>query len=119
MERKFLIEHFDLSMENIVDPNDEHFVDQILMATSCAGVDIVFNTLSNKKLITTLPILCEYGRFVDINEPKSMASNQIPRNTHYINVSSLINEKTFKSIMPKLVSKFNSWFHQFAMGKLN
>lgn len=89
------------------------------MATACSGVDIVFNTLSNQKLTTTLPIVCEYGRFVDINEPKSLTSNQIPRNTHYINVSSLINEKTFKSIMPKLMTKFNQWFQQFAMGNLN
>ena len=113
-KRRYLIENFDIPEKNILNSDDSDFIDQVLVATSYSGVDVVLNTLSNQKLPNLLPIVRDYGRYIDIDQPKSTCNNPLSRNAQYLNISSLICEKSFRKFLPRLMKDFRIWFDQFA-----
>ena len=109
-KRNYLIECCNILPDNIFDPDKANFVDQILALTGGNGVDMVFDSMSIEKLITTFPIVSNYGRYIEIDNYASSPNGQMRRNTHYYNISSLISEDSFDTIIPKLIKGFTKWF---------
>ncbi|KAH9490500.1 hypothetical protein DERF_016699 [Dermatophagoides farinae] len=112
-KRRYLMENFDIPEKNILNPEDSDFIDQVLVATSYTGVDVVFNSFSNQKLHNLSPIVRDYGRYIDIDQPKSTFNSPLSSNAHYLNISSLICEKSFRNFMPRLMKNFRIWFDQY------
>lgn len=113
-KRQYLVDQCGIPAANIFNPNDVNIVDQILTATGGLGVDIVFDSMSSDRLITSFPIIADYGRYIEIDHhhQSSASSQQLPRNTHYYNISSLISEDSFESIIPKLFNGFANWLQE-------
>lgn len=112
-KRQYLMKNFDIPEENILNSEDSDFIDRVLVATSYQGVDVIFNTLSNQKLPNLLPIVRDYGRYIDVDQPKSTCNSPLSRNAQYLNISSLICEKSFRNFMPRLMKNFQIWFDHF------
>ena len=112
-KRKFLRDKYDISDAYILDPNDPNFVDQILTATNGNGVDVVFNSLSNDKLVTSYPFVANYGRYIELDNYDQTPNHQLLRNTlYYLHISSIISEETFESLIPKIFKSFAKWFSE-------
>lgn len=112
-KRQFLMERYGIPEENIFNPNEANFVDEILSLTGANGVDVVFDCASSEKLSTTCPIVSNYGRYIEVDSPDSTPNAAaIRRNTQYFSISSLISEDSFEVIIPKLIKNFTAWFKE-------
>lgn len=109
-QRNYLIEHYGIAVENIFNPTEADFVDEILTLTAGNGVDIVLDSASSLKLSTSFPIVSNYGRYIEIDNHTASPSGQIRKNTHYYSISSLFSEDASESIFPKLIKGFTMWF---------
>lgn len=109
-KRQYLIDQFGLNPDWIFNPNDAAFVDEILAATNGNGVDLVFDSSSPERMVTKFPIVSDYGRYIEVDNLVANPSGQIPRNTHYYNISSLISQEAWEGVMPKLFRGFAKWF---------
>jgi len=111
-KRRFLRENYDIPDAHIFNPNDPNFMDEILIATHGIGVDVAFNSLSNDKLVSIHRIVANYGRYIEIdNYDQTTPNNQLLRNILYYNISSIISEETFESLIPKIFKGFAKWFN--------
>jgi NADPH:quinone reductase-like Zn-dependent oxidoreductase len=111
-KRRFLRENYDIPDAHIFNPNDPNFVDEILVATHGIGVDVVFNSLSSDKLVSIYRIVANYGRYIEIDNYDQTPNNQLLRNILYYNISSIISEETFESLIPKIFKGFAKWFYE-------
>lgn len=110
-ERQFLEDEFGIRPGHILDPSDANLADQLLFATSNSGVDVVLDSMSNRRLNTSAPIVRNYGRYIEIDNHDSQPNSQVSRNTHYYNISSILTEDAYEIIIPKLLKEFKKWFN--------
>jgi len=111
-KRRFLRVKYEIPENYIFYPNDPNLVDQILTATNGNGVDLVFNSLSSDKLVSSYRIVANHGRYIEIDNYDQTPNNQLLRNTLYYNISSIISEDTFESLILKIFKGFQKWFYE-------
>ena len=73
----------------------------------------MLNSLSSDRLLSSCcqRIVANYGRYIEIDN--YTPNNQLMKNnTLYYNISSIISDDTFESLIPKIFKIFSQWFYE-------
>src|SRR6218665_643285 len=68
-KKKYLMERFpELTNESFANSRESSFWKKILLATNGRGVDVVLNSLAEEKLQSSVQLLAQHGRFLEIGK---------------------------------------------------
>lgn len=118
-KRKFLMEKFNLSADQIGNSRDSSFREWLLQATGNVGVDVVLNSLSEDMLLKSLDCVAAFGHFCEIGKYDIMNDNKIGLKTfarnvtfHGVDISEMIFHPKFNKVLSDLVQqgKINTEF---------
>ena len=76
-KRRYLIETFGISDENIFDSRSTAFLTDIMRQTKGRGVDIVLNSLAGELLHTTWSCVAKWGKLIEIGKRDLMGSGKL------------------------------------------
>ena len=111
-KKRFIAEIFGIPEQNIFSSRDVNFKYRLLKLRNGQGVDVVINSLTGDKLVTSYEILGQCGRFIELGKLDMIKNNKLSMFNMLKDISFIAVGLDIAFIhIPNLRKEFFNWMH--------